>query len=315
MTKDKACPHDYLAGTTYLTIWSDDFRVVGFHSRKSRKLQEILQAIFLGIVQGATEFIPVSSSGHLVIIPWLLGWERDPEVGLFFDTILHWGTLVAIFVVFWREFWTMFVAALKSIGTRSLTDPQARVAWFIVIGSIPAAFLGLFFTDALSKLYMEPSMAGFAMLVTAGLLAGSELLVKRAQQFRDLDQINLKDSIFIGLAQGFALIPGISRSGSTIAAGLSRGIRRDEAARFSFYLGTPAFLGAGLLQTVDVMSIPGVDIGAMAPALIAGFLAAAIMGIIAIRFLLAYLRKHSLNVFAVYCAVVGLLTIVVSFVR
>ena len=278
-------------------------------------MQEILHAIFLGIVQGATEFIPVSSSGHLVIIPWLLGWQRDPEVGLFFDTILHWGTLVAIFVVFWREFWTMFVAALKSIGNRSLADPQARVAWYIVIGSIPAAFLGLFFTDVLSKLYMEPRMAGFAMLVTAGLLAGSEQLVKRAQQFRELDQMNLKDSIFIGLAQGFALIPGISRSGSTIAAGLSRGIRRDEAARFSFYLGTPAFLGAGLLQTVDVMSIPGVDIGAMAPALIAGFLAAAIMGIIAIRFLLAYLRKHSLNMFAVYCAVVGLLTIVVSFVR
>jgi undecaprenyl-diphosphatase len=146
-------------------------------------------------------------------------------------------------------------------------------------------------------------------------LAGSEQLVKRAKQFRDLDQMTVRDSIFIGLAQGLALIPGISRSGSTIAAGLSRGIRRDEAARFSFYLGTPAILGAGLLQTAEVTSLPGVDIGAMAPELIAGFLAAAITGVIAIRLLLAYLRKHSLNVFAIYCAVVGLLTIVVSFVR
>ena len=278
-------------------------------------MQEILQAIFLGFVQGATEFIPVSSSGHLVIIPWLLGWERNPQVGLFFDTILHWGTLVAIFVVFWRDFWTMFVAALKSIGNRSLADSQARVAWYIVIGSIPAAVLGLTFTDFFSRLYMEPLAAGIALLVTAGLLAGSEQLVKRAEQLRDLDQLSLRDSIFIGLAQGFALIPGISRSGSTIAAGLSRGIRRDEAARFSFYLGTPAFLGAGLLQTIEVTSIPGVDVGAMAPALIAGFLAAAITGVIAIRFLLAYLRKHSLYVFSVYCAVVGLLTIIVTFVR
>jgi len=269
----------------------------------------------LGFIQGATEFIPVSSSGHLVIIPWLLGWERDPQVGLFFDTILHWGTLVAIFAVFWRAFWTMFVAALKSIGNRSLADPQARTAWYIVIGSIPAAFFGLAFTDFFSKLYMNPLAAGVAMLVTAGLLAGSEQLVKRAKQFRAMDRMTVRDSIFIGLAQGLALIPGISRSGSTIAAGLSRGIRRDEAARFSFYLGTPAFLGAGLLQTADVMSMPGVDIGAMAPELIAGFLAAAITGVIAIRFLLAYLRKHSLNIFAIYCASVGLLTIVVSFVR
>ncbi len=269
----------------------------------------------MGFVQGATEFIPVSSSGHLVIIPWLLGWERNPQVGLFFDTILHWGTLVAIFVVFWRDFWTMFVAALKSIGNRSLADSQARVAWYIVIGSIPAAVLGLTFTDFFSRLYMEPLAAGIALLVTACLLAGSEQLVKRAEQLRDLDQLSLRDSIFIGLAQGFALIPGISRSGSTIAAGLSRGIRRDEAARFSFYLGTPAFLGAGLLQTIEVTSMPGVDVGAMAPALIAGFLAAAITGVIAIRFLLAYLRKHSLYVFSVYCAVVGLLTIIVTFVR
>ncbi len=147
------------------------------------------------------------------------------------------------------------------------------------------------------------------------MLAGSEVLAKRLQQVRELPQMNWLDSILIGLAQAFALLPGISRSGSTIAMGLARGIRRDQAARYSFLLGTPAILGAGLLQLAD---IAGEDTGQIAGNLLpltVGFLAAAVTGIIAIRFLLKYLRNHSLYIFSVYCLVVGLVTIVVSFVR
>jgi undecaprenyl-diphosphatase len=275
---------------------------------------ELIHAIILGIVQGATEFIPVSSSGHLVIVPWLLGWEDDAYAGLLFDTVLHWGTLVAIFWVFWRDFLQLIKAALRSIAKRSLADPDARIAWFIVIGSVPAAVTGLLLKDQIEMLFNSPRAAGFFLLVTAMLLAGSELLVRKVQQFREMREMKLWDAIFIGVAQAIALAPGISRSGSTIAAGLVRKFRRDEAARFSFFLGTPAFLGAGLLQMADTMATDASQVTNNAAPLIAGFVASAIAGVVAIRFLLAYLRRRSLNVFAAYCLVLGISVIVLSFV-
>lgn len=278
-------------------------------------MQELIHAIILGIVQGATEFIPVSSSGHLVIVPWLLGWEDDAYAGLLFDTVLHWGTLVAIFWVFWRDFVRLFKAALASLATRSLADPDARIAWFIVVGSIPAAATGLLLKDQIEVLFDSARAAGFFLLVTAGLLAGSEWLVRREQKFREMREMKLWDAVFIGLAQAIALAPGISRSGSTIAAGLVRKFRRDEAARFSFFLGTPAFFGAGLLQMIDTLSVDASLVTDNALPLVAGFVASAVAGVLAIRFLLAYLRRRSLNLFAVYCLVLGLAVIALSFVR
>ncbi len=283
---------------------------IGFTS-----VQELIRAIFLGIVQGATEFIPVSSSGHLVIIPWLFGWEADRYAGLLFDTVLHWGTLVAIFWVFWRELWAMIKAALRSIVQRSLADPDARVAWFIVLGTVPIAVTGLLLKDQIEPLFDNARAAGFFLSVTAAILAGSELLVRRTHQFRDLASLTMVDTIVIGIAQALALAPGISRSGSTIAAGLTRKLRRDEAARFSFYLGTPAFFGAGLLQLIDVLNVDGSLVTNNLLPLAAGFVAAAITGVLAIRFLLAYLRNNNLYIFALYCVVFGLFTIVLSFVR
>ena len=278
-------------------------------------MQELIHAIILGIVQGATEFIPVSSSGHLVIVPWLMGWQDDAYAGLLFDTVLHWGTLVAIFWVFWPDFLQLIKAALRSIGTRSLADPNARIAWFIVLGSIPAAVTGLLLKDQIELLFDSPRAAGFFLLVTAALLAGSELLVRKVQQLRLMQEMKLWDAIFIGLAQAIALAPGISRSGSTIAAGLVRKFRRDEAARFSFFLGTPAFLGAGLLQMADTLSTDAGQVTGNLLPLLAGFIASAVAGVIAIRFLLAYLRRGSLYVFALYCTVVGLAVIALTFVR
>jgi undecaprenyl-diphosphatase len=274
---------------------------------------DIIQAIILGFIQGATEFIPVSSSGHLVVVPWLFGWAKPP---LLFDTMLHWGTLLAIFVVFWRDLLAMIRAWFQSIARRSLADPDARTAWFILVGTLPAVAAALLFEDQLEAMFLNPRAVGFFLLVTAALLFLSEQLTRRySGDKRPLDRMTWIDAIVIGVAQALALFPGISRSGSTIAAGLARGIQRDQAARFSFLLGTPAFFGAGLLQIVKVM---GEDVttltGNLVP-ILAGFVVAAITGVVVIRFLLTYLRDHTLYVFSVYCLVLGLSTIALTFVR
>jgi len=274
---------------------------------------DLIQAIILGFVQGATEFIPVSSSGHLVIVPWLLGWEKP---SLLFDTMLHWGTLLAIFIVFWRDILVMIRAWFQSIARRSLADPDARIAWFIIVGTLPAVVAALLFEDQLEAMFLNPRGVGFFLLVTAALLFFSEQWTQRRNhEGRLLERMTWLDSIVIGVAQALALFPGISRSGSTIAAGLVRGIQRDQAARFSFLLGTPAFFGAGLLQVVKVM---GEDVnllvGNLAP-IVVGFVVSAVTGVIVIRFLLNYLRSHSLYIFSAYCVVLGLLTIALTFVR
>ena len=269
-------------------------------------MTEIIKIIILGIVQGATEFIPVSSSGHLVIIPWILGWAREPEASLLVETVLHWGTLLAILIIFWRDFWQMIIAVFRSIATRSLTDRNARLGWFLVIGSIPAAILGLLFKDFVESLFASPVAAGGFLLVTGALLLSSEWLSRNLQARRALSEIKWMDSIIIGCAQALALAPGISRSGTTIAAGLICGIRREDAARFSFLLGTPVFFGAGLLQILDALAVDSTQITEQWLILAIGFVVSAITGFIAIRFLLNYLRDNTLYPFAIYCFVVGL---------
>jgi undecaprenyl-diphosphatase len=271
---------------------------------------ELLQAIVLGLVQGATEFIPVSSSGHLVIVPWLLGWEKP---SLLFDTVLHWGTLLAIALVFWRDFLNIVVASLRSIGQRSLADPNARLGWYIVAGSIPAALTGLLLKDQIEGLFASPAAAGGFLLVTAALLIGSEQLARQRHRRKTADMLTWTDAIVIGLAQAIALAPGISRSGSTIAAGLARGVRREDAARFSFLLGTPAFLGAGLLELGDALATDSAVVAAQLPMLLVGFLFSALSGFVAIRFLLAYLRTRTLSIFAIYCILMAMVVLALSF--
>jgi undecaprenyl-diphosphatase len=271
---------------------------------------ELIQAIVLGLVQGATEFIPVSSSGHLVIVPWLLGWEKP---SLLFDTVLHWGTLLAIALVFWRDFIAIIVASLRSIVQRSLADPNARLGWYIVVGSIPAAVTGLLLKDQIESLFASPRAAGGFLLVTAALLIGSEQLAKQIGRRKTTETMSWTDTIVIGLAQAIALAPGISRSGSTIAAGLARGMQREAAARFSFLLGTPAFLGAGLLALSDALATDAAEVTAQLPMMVVGFVVSALAGYAAIRFLLAYLRRRTLYVFAVYCILMAALVLTLSF--
>ena len=267
----------------------------------------LLQAILLGALQGATEFIPVSSSGHLVLLPWLLNW---PEPGLAFDAIVHWGTVLAVLAVFWRDLGRLFQAGLKSLRTRSLADPEARIAWWIVIGTIPAAAIGYLFQDFFKALFATPVAAAIFLLITGLILSVSERLGTRT---REAEEMSWLDALWVGLAQAAAIAPGISRSGATIAAGLLLGVKRAAAARFSFLLVVPAILGAGILSLLDLAGAGG--LAGQWPQLVAGFLTAAISGYLCIRFLLNYLRRGRLYVFAVYVWLFGAVSLIVALVR
>ena len=267
----------------------------------------IIQALVLGIVQGATEFAPISSSGHLVLVPWLLDW---PEPGLVFDTIVHWGTLLAILAVFWRDIVALATAWARSLVERSLEPTEARLAWLIIVGTLPAALMGFLCQDFFESLFSSPGWVAALLLVTGGILALSERLGKRR---RSLDDLGWLDSVLIGLAQGLAIAPGISRSGATIAAGLLRGVKREAAARYSFLLATPIIFGAGLLQLTELFQAGAV--GAQLPSLIVGFLAAAISGYLCIKLLLAYLQRGRLYVFAAYCWLAGGVSLIIFLMR
>jgi undecaprenyl-diphosphatase len=273
----------------------------------------LFQALFLGILQGATEFLPVSSSGHLVLVPWLLSWASP---GLAFDAVVHWGTALAVIAYFWRD-WVSLVRALTLRRLR--TDPSlepsqgsrdARLAWFILLGTVPAALIGWLLEDFFEHMFGRPAAAAAFLLVTAALLTASERFGRRE---RDLDALTWPDALFVGLAQALAIFPGISRSGATIATGLARGLRREPAARFSFLLATPVILGAGLLKVVDLAQMG--HLAAQIPTLAVGFVAAGVVGFACIHFLLRYLQRHRLYPFAVYCAILGLICLVVALIR
>lgn len=268
---------------------------------------DILQAILLGLVQGATEFIPVSSSGHLVLVPWLLGW---PSPGLVFDTVVHWGTLVAVLAFFWRDWLALILAWLRGLVRWDWSEPLARLMWLLILGSIPAAVIGYLLEDLFVSLFGEPVWVSVFLLVTAGLLALSEHFGSRMREMGDLHWV---DALVIGLGQAAAIAPGISRSGATMATGLFRGLKRPVAARFSFLLATPIILGAGLFQLVDLFSAP--DPLSQVPVLIVGFLAAAASGYVCIWGLLRYLQRGKLYPFAIYCAYVGVCCLIVAWIR
>lgn len=261
----------------------------------------LLQALLLGVVQGATEFIPVSSSGHLVLVPWVLGWELEPEAAFVFDVLVQWGTLLAVIVYFWSDLVSMGTSAVIDLAERRpLRSTESRLAWLLVLSSVPAAAAGLLVKDHVERAFSDPAAVSVFLLVTALLLTVSERVGSRT---RDVEEINWFDALWIGAAQALALFPGISRSGATIAGGLTRELRRPAAARFSFLMSLPVMLGAGLIALTDLLSAP--DMGAQLPPLIVGFLSAVVVGYLSIRWLLNYLNRHPLTVFIVYCTLVG----------
>jgi undecaprenyl-diphosphatase len=229
---------------------------------------------------------------------------------LTFDAVVHWGTAVAVLVYFWRDWLALAGAALRSLRERSLVDPEARVAWLLLLGTVPGAALGYLLDDFFEGMFSRPAAAAIFLLVTAALLALSEWL---GGQGRDLTSMRWPDGLVIGVAQALAIFPGISRSGATISAGLARGLRREAAARFSFLLSTPIILGAGLLKVIDLVQAG--SLATQTPALTVGFVAAAVVGLGCIHFLLRYLRSHRLYPFALYCLSAGLLCLVVLLIR
>jgi undecaprenyl-diphosphatase len=299
-------------------------------------MMSILQALFLGILQGATEFLPISSSGHLVLVPWLLDW---PAPGLAFDAVVHWGTAAAVVAYFWRDWVSLVIAAVQSLPSvwryvaSTLTPSQrrqssddlrpadeplsgaadrgdARLAWLIILGTVPAALIGYLLEDFFEEMFARPIAAACFLFGTAALLTASEYVGRRE---RDLDTLDWPDALLVGLGQALAIFPGISRSGATIAAGLSRGLRREPAARFSFLLATPIIVGAGLLKVADLAQTGG--LAAQVPTLIVGFVVAGAVGLACIHFLLRYLQRHQLYPFAIYCAIVGTVCLAVALAR
>lgn len=267
---------------------------------------DIIQAIIMGMVQGLTEFLPVSSSAHLVIAPELLGTQSS----LAFDTLLHVGTLVAVIGYFWKDITSMiksFVSSLLDIPRGKFKegvadDPYKRLAWLVVVGTIPAGLMGVLLKSEFEALFNSVTIVGFFLLVTGVILWGSEWIAKRNidKKGKDVKEVSFTNSLVIGVFQGLAIAPGISRSGSTIAAGLFSGLERKLAARYSFLLSIPAILGAALIQAKDIVSFD-----ANTEVLIAGFLSAAIFSYLAVKFMMGYIQKHSLNIFAIYCWIVG----------
>jgi undecaprenyl-diphosphatase len=252
-----------------------------------------------------TEFLPISSSGHLVLVPWLFQWESP---GLAFDAMLHLGSLLAVVAFFWRDLRDLALAGLASIKERSLgRDERRKVAWCVVLGSVPAAVLGFAFNDFFESLFGAPVWAGALLLVTGVILALSEGYGRKTM---DMYRIGWLDALVVGLGQALAIAPGISRSGATIGAGLWRGLRRESAARFSFLLSVPVIFGAGVFKLKDLWETSLV-VDSPWPVLV-GFLAAAVSGFLSIRFLLGYLRKGRLYPFAVYCWAAGLFTLLLA---
>lgn len=267
------------------------------------------QAVVLGVVQGLTEFLPISSTAHLRIVPSLLGWA-DP--GAAFSAVIQLGTLAAVFVFFAREIWRLALAALRSlwdVQVRRGTD--ARLAWAIAAGNIPIVVLGLGFRDVIETEARSLYVIGVMLIAVALLLMAAERMATHVVAMHSLRFWQIQ---VIGLFQALALVPGASRSGSTILGGLLLGLRREDAARFSFLLGIPAILGSGLFQLkAMVESAAAGSGGAMDwPTLALGLVAAGLSGYAAIGTLLRFLRSHSTLVFSIYRIALGALVLALA---
>jgi undecaprenyl-diphosphatase len=260
-------------------------------------MELLLQAIIQGVVQGLTEFLPISSSAHLILLPRLLGWDDPFLTSPEFDVMLHLGTLGALLVYFWRDLFRLGLAWLASLRERRLgDDPDRRLAWLLILTVIPAAIVGALFEDFFDETFRDVLLViPLLLVVGAGMLAFGERYGRRD---RGLDKLRVRDALVIGMAQALALFPGISRSGVTIAAGLVLGLDRAAAARFAFLMGIPIIAGAGLWK---LRVIVAGETSAFEPlVLAAGMTASALAGLAAIAFLLRYLRTRSTGIFIVY---------------
>jgi undecaprenyl-diphosphatase len=256
-----------------------------------------LQALILGVVQGLTEFLPISSSGHLIIVPWLLDFhylETHEEFNKTFDVALHAGTLVAVLVYFRTEIVELVRAGVTSIRKRRISEPSERLAWLIALATVPAAAIGAAWSDKIEDDLGEPWQIAILLAVFGVVL----WVADRMPQRREMDQLKWGGALGIGFAQAIALAPGTSRSGITITAGRFLGLTRDAAARFSFLMLAPVTLGAVLFKGMEVAR-DGLPPGSAGPVIV-GVISAAVSGFIAIWALLRYVRTHGYGIFVVY---------------
>jgi undecaprenyl-diphosphatase len=265
-------------------------------------MNDVLRATVLGIVQGLTEFLPISSSGHLILVPHVLHW---PDFGLAFDVATHLGTLAALLIYFWAD-WVNLARGLVRKDQRAATDDRRRLLWAIVIGCIPAVIAGLFLEKWAKTIFRNPLIVAVPMILMALAMAAADRLFRHSRTLEGGHggpPLRFSDAVWIGCAQALALIPGVSRSGSTITAAMALGFRREEAARFSFLMSAPITAGAALYELRHVISdgLPPHE----RMVFLAGILASGIVGFLAIAFLLAYLRRGSLMVFVVYRLALG----------
>ncbi|MGH9194590.1 MAG: undecaprenyl-diphosphate phosphatase [Acidimicrobiia bacterium] len=263
----------------------------------------VFQAAVLGIVQGLTEFVPISSSAHLVLVPTLLGWQRPPVA---FDVLLHTGTLIGVLIYFAPDILQLLRGSIRQ-------GPERRMITYLAIGTVPAAVVGVAFGAQVSEVFDEPRLTAGLLIGTAVVLLFSELLARRRQKedvepdIKTLsDAVSPTKALAVGVGQAISILPGFSRSGWTIAIGLGTGLTRVQAARFSFLLSIPILAGTSVYEIPDIAEL-GVSTGELA----AGFFAALMSGFAAVAFMIGYLQRRGLYPFAIYCFVVGIVLVLV----
>jgi undecaprenyl-diphosphatase len=275
---------------------------------------DIFQSIILGITQGLGEFLPISSTAHLILAPYFFGWQ-DP--GLSFDVALHVGTLIAVMAFFWRDWVDIFKSAVNGIfhtnyklKTTCLAGRQAnyepKLLWLLVIASVPGAIFGFLFDDYAEHAFRNPLLIAFTLSVVGLILY---LVDKYAKHRKDINHISIKDAIWIGLSQAIAIIPGVSRSGATMTTGLALGLSREQAARFSFLLSTPIILGAALVKVPHLLKD-----GITMP-IILGIIIAAVSGYIAIKYMLRFIQEVGYAPFFWYRLALAAIIVTVYFLR
>ena len=258
----------------------------------------VFQAIVLGIVQGLTEFLPVSSSAHLILVPWLLRWVEDP--GLAFDVVLHLGTLLALLIFYWREWLEMAASVVNGNQIRR------RLLFLLIVASVPGAIIGILLEKEAETIFRSPLLIAATMATLGVFLWAADAY---GSDKRKIDDFSLLDALLIGLSQALAIIPGVSRSGATITTARILGIERADAANFSFLMATPIIAGAGLLEAHKAFH------EGITAQLGWGFTASAIFGLIAIAGLLQFVKTHSYRSFAIYRIGLAVLVVAVAFMR
>lgn len=265
----------------------------------------LLHAILLGIVEGLTEFIPVSSTAHMLIVQKLFNIPSSPAMFAFL-VLVQLGPLAALIVYFWKDLWTYIIAFFA----RPFSTPDNRMAWYIIIATIPALIAGVLLKNTVEGLFQNPLLeAAIRLFTSAILLSLAEWLGRRVRNLKDIKWL---DALIVGIFQVLAVFPGSSRSGSTISGGMLRNLDRPSATRFAFLMSAPVMLAAGAYESLSVFKVPGFF--ATLPQLVVGLIIAAIIGWLSIRWLINYVSRHSLFIFAAYCAVVAALCLLFTFI-